>query len=261
MVKLYEHPLSPFAQKVKIALYEKGISFEATVPNFLGGSEANPEFVAASPRLEVPTLIDGATTVFDSTIILEYLEDKWPQPPLLPATPAERARVRMLEELCDTYYEAINWGIAEIRVFGRATGELAEKMLARAGQQSAGMQRRLDRELGGRECFNGGGFGWGDLCVYPYVATSVAWGFPPASGSRLARWLERVSQRDSVSACAAAAMEAMGGFQDLGPIIEQGLFVREYRDHRLEWMLRSGGEQIVRDGMAKKNIRFSVELS
>ena len=261
MVKLYEHPLSPYAQKVKIALYEKGVAFEATVPNFLGGSEANEEFTTASPRLEVPTLIDGDTTVFDSTIILEYLEDKWPQPPLLPATPAERARVRMLEELCDTYYEAINWGIAEIRVFGRATGDLADRMLARAVEQSAGMQRRLEREFGGREFFNGAAFGWGDLSVYPYVAASIGWGFPPAAGSRLADWIERVSRRQSVGKTAAAAMEAMAGFQNLGPIIEQGLFVREYRDHRLEWMLRSGGQQVVLDGMAKKNIRFSVELS
>ena len=42
---------------------------------------------------------------------------------------------------------------------------------------------------------------------------------------------------------------------------EQGLFVREYRDHRLEWMMRSGGTQIVLDGMEKRNIRFSVELA
>src|SRR5262249_48609057 len=250
-----------YAQKVKIALYEKGQTFETMIPNFLGGIEGNQEFAATNPRLEVPSLIDGDTTVFDSTIILEYIEDKWPQPALLPPTPAERARVRMLEELCDTYYEAINWGLAEIRVFGRATGEQADRMVARAGEQIAGMQHLLERELEGREFFNGKAFGWGDLSVYPQVAGSMAWGFAPANGSRLAAWLERINQRQSVRACAAAAVEAMGGFQDLGPIIEQGLFVREYRDHRLEWMLRSGGQQIVLDGMAKKNVRFSVEFS
>ena len=260
MIKLYEHPLSPFAQKVKIAMYEKNIPFEAVMPNFLGGG-TDEQFSAASPRLEVPSLIDGETTVFDSTIILEYLEDKWPQPPLLPATPAERARVRMLEELEDTYHEAINWAIAEIRVFGRAKGEVAEQLLQRAGTQIAGMYQRLERELGSRPFLNGERFGWGDLSAYPYVAGSTGNGFAPPSGSQLAAWLERVSQRDSVQKCAAAAMEALAGFQNLGPIVEQGLFVREYRDHRLEWMMRSGGKQIVLDGMAKGNIRFSVELS
>lgn len=261
MLKLYEHPLSPYAQKVKIALYEKGIPFEGETPNFLGGIEANAEFLKSSPRLEVPSLIDGATTVFDSTIILEYLEDNWPQPPLLPATAAERARVRMLEELCDTYYEAINWALAEIRVFGRATGAAAEKLVRRAEVQTVGVHKWLERALDSRVYFNGNAFGWGDLCVYPYVAASAGQGFPPRAGSKLATWLEHVGQRESVAKCAAAAMEAMAGFQNLGPIVEQGLFVREYRDHRLEWMMRSGGQQIVLDGMARGNIRFSIELA
>jgi glutathione S-transferase len=259
MIKLYEHPLSPFAQKVKIAMYEKGVPFEALTPDIFGGG--TPEFVSSSPRREVPTLIDGETTVFDSTIILEYIEDKWPQPPLLPATPAERARVRMLEELEDTYHEAINWAIAEIRVFGRASGELAEQLLVRAGEQIAGMYQRLERELGKRTFFNGKHFGWGDLAAYPYVAASAGNGFPPPSGSQLAGWLARVSERESIQKCSTAALEALAGFQNLGPIVEQGLFVREYRDHRLEWMMRSGGKQIVLDGMAKENIRFSVEFS
>jgi glutathione S-transferase len=259
MVTLYEHPLSPFAQKVKIALYEKGIPFEAVTPDIFGGG--TPQFVDSSPRREVPSLVDGETTVFDSTIILEYLEDKWPQPAMLPATPAERARVRMLEELEDTYHEAINWAIAEIRVFGRAKGALADQLLKRAGEQIGGMYQRLERELGSRQFFNGQRFGWGDLSAYPYVAGSTGNGFPPPSGSKLAAWLERASQRESVQKCAAAAMEALAGFQNLGAIVEQGLFVREYRDHRLEWMMRSGGQQIVLDGIAKKNIRFSVEFS
>ena len=258
MLKLYEHPLSPYAQKVKIALYEKGLPFEAAMPNFLGGGD--DEFATTNPRLEVPSLVDGETTVFDSTIILEYLEDNWPQPPLLPPTPAERARVRMLEELCDTYLEAINWGIAEIRVFGRASGALAEQMITRAGEQIAKMQQRLERELRSHWFFNGERFGWGDLSVYPFVAGSAVWGFAPPSGSKLADWFGQVAQRDSVRRCAAAAAEAMAGFQNLGPIIEQGLFVREYRDHRLEWMMRSGGAQIVLDGMQKRTIRFSVEF-
>jgi len=79
MPKLYEHPLSPYVQKVKLALMEKGIAFETEIPDILSGGSA--EFAATNPRLEIPALIDGDIKVFDSTIILEYLEDKWPQPP------------------------------------------------------------------------------------------------------------------------------------------------------------------------------------
>lgn len=257
MPTLYEHPLSPYAQKVKIALDEKAIAFESRMPNFFG---EDPDFAAASPRREVPCLVDGDVRVFDSTIILEYLEDKWPKPPLLPATPAERARVRMIEELCDTYYEAINWGVYEVRVFRRATGALAEQMLARAARQIAGVNARLARELGERRWFNGEVFGWGDLAVVPYVNAAAASGNPPPEGSALARWLARCVEREAVKRTLAAAAESMAGFEQVSALIESGAFVREYRDHRLEWMMRSGGKDIVLEGMARSNIRFSVEL-
>jgi glutathione S-transferase/RNA polymerase-associated protein len=52
----------------------------------------------------------------------------------------------------------------------------------------------------------------------------------------------------------------MATFQNLGPLVESGVFVREYRDHRLEWMIRSGGAQVVLDGIARKNIRFAFEI-
>lgn len=259
MLKLFEHPLSPYVQKVKLALLEKGIPFETTIPDIFAGG--GTEFAAANPRLEIPALVDGDVKVFDSTIILEYIEDKWPTPPMLPSSPAERARVRMIEEVCDTYYEAINWALYEIRFFKRATGALADTLVARAGEQIAGVNTRLERELGTHDYFNGKAFGWGDLSVLPAVNAAALSGFPPKSGSPLARWLERMRERPSVQKVLAAAAESMAGFEMLPQLVESGQFVREYRDHRLEWMIRSGASQVVLDGMAKRNIRFSVELS
>ena len=256
MLKLYEHPLSPYAQKVKISLDEKGIPFEATIPNLFGG---DADFARTSPRLEVPSLVDGDFTVFDSTVILEYIEDEWPDPPMLPEPPAERARVRMIEEICDTYYEAINWGLAEVRFFRRATGALAATLERRAKEQIAGVHAWLERELGDRPWFNGESFGWGDLSVVPYVNGSLGFGHPPAEGSRLARWLARANERQSVRRSAEAAAAAMSTFDGVHRLVESGQFVREYRDHRLEWMIRSGGVDVVLEGLARKNIRFHVE--
>jgi len=258
VVVLHEHPLSPYAQKVKIALGEKSIAFESRVPDLLGGNLG--EFAAINPRLEVPTLVDGDVAVFDSTIILESLEDRWPTPPLLPASPADRARVRMLEELCDTYYEAINWAVFEIRVFQRATGALAEQLESRIAGQRAGCNTYLERALGSRPYFNGDGFGWGDLCVLPFVNAAALTGSPPAPGSKLAGWLERVVTRPSVVATFEAGAQSMSGFEMLPQLVASGHFRREYRDHRLEWMLRSGGVDVVLDGIRKGNIRFSHEL-
>jgi glutathione S-transferase len=258
VVLLYEHPLSPYAQKVKIALAEKGVAFECRLPDFMSGKD--DAFAAANPRLEVPALVDDDTRVFDSTIILEYIEDRWPTPPLLPAAPAERARVRMLEELCDTYAEPISWAAMEIRVFRRATGVLAEQLLARGAAQVAGVHRHLEGQLADRPWLNGTAFGWGDLTVAPFLEGIANTGNPPLAGPRHAAWLERVRARPSVAAAFEAAAQSMQGFEMIPQLIDSGIFKREYRDHRLEWMVRSGGVDIVLDGMRKGNIRFSTEL-
>jgi glutathione S-transferase len=258
MIVLYEHPLSPYAQKVKIALREKGVEFEPRIPDLLGGGDA--EFHAANPRREVPALVDGATAVFDSTIILEYIEDRWPAPPLLPHGAAARARARTLEELCDTYYEAINWAVFEVRVFERATGALADRLLARASTQVAGVNAYLDRQLGQEPYFNGAHFGWSDLAVVPVVHAAAMSGNAPAPGSALAVWLDRARSRPSVAQTFEEVAGSMDGFQMLPQLVRSGQFVREYRDHRLEWMLRSGGLEIVLEAMQAKNIRFSHEL-
>lgn len=262
MITLFEHPLSPYAQKCKIALYEKGIEFEARTPDLLAGP-AQDDFLAANPRAEVPALVDDdGTAVFDSTIILEYLEDRWPEPPLLPRTPRERARVRMIEDVVDTHYDAVNWGLMELLVFKRAEGPLAAAILGRAAEQTAGLQAWLTRQLGDRDWLGGDAFSWGDLAVVPYVNASAFFGQTPAEGTALAAWLARVGARESVARTARAAEEAAAtGLAEIGALIESGAFQREYRDHRLEWMIRSGGLSVVEQGLANGTIRFSRELS
>ena len=260
MVLVFEHPLSPYAQKVKIALAEKGIPFERRLPEAFGsGAVRDAEFTAENPRHEVPVLVDGDVRIFDSTIILEYLEEKWPQPPLLPPSPAERARVRMLEDVMDTQYEAVNWGILEIEGFKRATGPLRGQLLARAAEQTAKLQAWLERQLDGRPWFNDASFGWGDAAVVPHLNTSAARGNAPKPGSRLADWLQRCNARPSVQACVAAVREVVKVMPDLGQLIASGRFKRQYRDHRLEWMMRSGGLPIVLEGLEKQTIRFGNE--
>jgi glutathione S-transferase/RNA polymerase-associated protein len=263
MITLYDHPLSPYAQKVKIALREKGLAFETVLPGGLGAGGAQGAFVEASPRAEVPALVDGEVRVFDSTIILEYLEDAYPEPPLRPASPAERARVRMLEEVMDTHFEAINWAISEIRWFRRAEGERAQALQATAARQTAGYFAWLERQLAARDWFNGEAFGWGDLCVVPYLNGSVGHGNPPAEGSKLSAWLRRVNERPSVAATAgeAAASGRAATMPNVADLVAKGLFKREYRDHRLEWMVRSGAVDVVLTGLERDNIRFGPELT
>jgi glutathione S-transferase/RNA polymerase-associated protein len=261
MVTLYEHPLSPYAQKVKIALREKGADFTASLPGGLGAGGAAAEFLAGNPRAEVPVLADDGTTIFDSTVILEYIEDKWPSPALLPETPAERARVRMIEEVMDTHYEAINWGLGEVNWFRRAEGDLAAALTAAAAAQTRGLHAWLEKQLAERRWFNGGGFGWGDLAVVPYVSASAALGNAPPEDSALAAWLDRVLERPSVAATIGEARGFDRGAVDVADLVARGLFKREYRDHRLEWMIKSGGLEVVLDGLKADNIRFTGPFS
>ena len=256
---VYEHPLSPYAQKVKIALREKGVAFETLMPGGLGAGGAQGAFLAASPRAAAPALVDGDLSVFDSTIILEYLEDAYPEPSLRPASAADRARVRMLEEVMDTHYEAIDWGLSELRWFKRAEGAQAASIEAAAKAQTEDFFAWLERQLGERTWFNGETFGWGDLSVVPFVNGSRGHGHQPPEGSRLADWLVRANERPSVAATVAEvlAMVQASAMSNVAELVEKGLFKREYRDHRLEWMIKSGGVDVVIKGLERDNIRFA----
>jgi glutathione S-transferase/RNA polymerase-associated protein len=243
--------------KVKMALLEKKLEFNAIVPEGLANGTTGGAFVDASPRAEIPALIDGDVQLFDSTIILEYLEDKWPTPALLPKTPAERARVRMIEDIMDCLYEPNNWGHMEVTRFKRASGALADKLVAFAQTNIKQLQGWLDSQLADRSWFNGENFGWGDIAVAPYVNRSAVAGMGPASGSRLANWLERANQRDSVSTVIDQMKQVASNLPDFAALLADGKIKRQYRDHRLEWMIRGGGISVVQEGIEKGTIRFS----
>jgi len=259
---LYEHPLSPYAQKVKIALREKNVPCEMRLPIGLGtGAGYASDFAAASPRNEVPALIDGDTRLFDSTIILEYLDEKWPQPALMPSDPESRARSRMIEEAMDTHYEAINWGLGEIEFMKRATGALATELISNAKRQAESWWSWLTRELGSADWFSGRTFGRADLSVIPYLNGSAGFGLAPDRDSALGAWVARANARPAVAATADEATASRNGLYALPDLIAKGLFKREYRDYRLEWMIKTGGLSVVLEGLDKKNIRFSPDFA
>ncbi|MDB4973287.1 MAG: glutathione S-transferase [Myxococcaceae bacterium] len=256
MLTLIDLPISPYAQKVKLALLEKGLAFEVKrVP-------AKPPFEelrALSPRLELPVLMDGDFSLYDSSVIVEYLEDAYPEPALLPKSPRERARVRVIEELCDTAYDAVVWGVAELTVFQRGSGELQRAMLARASEQVAGLNARLEAELDGRAWLNGAQVGFGDIVAYPHVNAAASQGNKPAAGSKLEGWLRAMRQRPSVQRCKQDIVQTIAEFQAVPQLIASGEAKRQYRDHRLDWMLRSGGRAIVEAGLAADDLRFSTD--
>jgi len=255
-VVVWEHPLSPYAQKVKMALREKGVDFETRMPSGIGVGTTDDAFGRASPRREVPAFIDGDVAIFDSRIIVDYIEEKWPTPPLLPPAPADRARCRMIEEAVDTQLEAIGWGLMELRVFQRGDEAQRAQLEAEAQRQITQFHAFLTRHLGDRPFFAADIFGRPDMAALPHLLASAK----PADGSALAAWVARCMARESAKLTTAESQASLAGMAQVGEAVKAGLFKRQYRDHRLEWMMRSGGVEIVRDGMATNTIRFSTEL-
>lgn len=257
MPTVLDIPLSPYAQKVKLALLEKGVAFDVEYPD-LDRQDARAQM--HNPRAEVPVLFDEQVRIFQSSVILEYIEERWPEPALLPREPAERARVRLLQEICDTAYDAVNWGVSEIQVFKRAQGTLAETILERAREQVAGLNARLERELDARAWFNGEQLGFGDIVVYPFVNGAAALGNKPAAGSKLQAWLQTMRARPSAERLKQDIRATLPQFANRAQEIAEGKHRREYRDHRVEWMLRVGGLEIVTQGMQTNTIRFSYDF-
>lgn len=98
MMKLYSYWRSSASYRVRIGLNLKGIPYD-TVPVNLStedGEQHDAAYAALNPQQLVPTLVDGDTVIGQSLAILEYLEERFPAPPLLPSGPAERARARQV---------------------------------------------------------------------------------------------------------------------------------------------------------------------
>lgn len=106
--------VSPYVRKVLACLELKQLTYEVDpITPFFG----NDEFSRLSPLRRIPVLIDGDVTISDSSVICAYLDDAYPQRPLLPQGAAPRARARWLEEYADTRLgDLLVWGLFYQRV-------------------------------------------------------------------------------------------------------------------------------------------------
>lgn len=107
MLTLYHHNSSVCAAKIRVALAEKRLKWHSEVMQ-LDGDQFAPTYLALNPAAVVPTLIHGDTVVTESNVILEYLEDAFPDQPLRPDTPAARADARQLMMRLDQGLEGLH---------------------------------------------------------------------------------------------------------------------------------------------------------
>jgi maleylacetoacetate isomerase/maleylpyruvate isomerase len=104
-VKLYTYFRSSAAYRVRIALNLKGVAYDAVPINLLKGEQREESYEAINPQMRVPSLDIGSTTLIQSPAILEYIDEVYPEPPLLPVGAINRAKVRALASLiaCDIH--------------------------------------------------------------------------------------------------------------------------------------------------------------
>jgi glutathione S-transferase len=108
-VRIVGSYVSPYVRKVLACLALKRLDYEIDpITPFYG----NEEFERLSPLRRIPVLVDGDLALCDSSVICAYLDEAWPDPPLLPANPRDRARARWLEEYADTRLgDVFIWGL------------------------------------------------------------------------------------------------------------------------------------------------------
>ena len=107
MLTLYTFHNSICTQKVFITLAEKDLTFDEQLINLFAGEQYDPEYLKLNPKGVVPTLVHDGRAISESSLICEYVDEIWPNPPLLPDDPYLKTRMRQFSKLVDeTIFEA-----------------------------------------------------------------------------------------------------------------------------------------------------------
>lgn len=186
---------SPAAWKVWLALEHKQLRYELKLLSFEKGETRAPEYLAINPRGKVPALVDDGHVLWESSAILEYLEDRYPERPLLPPGPVERALVRRIALEVDNYFVTAARPLFMI-AFGREQG--TPESIADARTNLVAELERFAGYLGEREFF-AGALSLADFAFYPHIRLLLraesrvpSLGLAAAIPANLRAWHDRI---------------------------------------------------------------------
>jgi glutathione S-transferase len=200
MLVLYGIPVSSYTAKVAVALEAKRIPYERRLPP--GGSYRAPEYRALVPAGTIPALDHGGFVLSESDAIIEYLEETWPDPPLLPGDARQRARIRFLSRFHDLHVEP------HLRALFKEA-DPRQRDPARAAAPLAAFRQKLELLEGYAEAapyLAGEHFSLAD-CAWP-TTLAIADRLLPPLGARLAlsaklqRWRRALFEHAAVAAIA-----------------------------------------------------------
>lgn len=195
-MKLYTVPLSNFGNKSVIVAYEKGLKLEVVPPP---GDIKSPEYLAINPLGKIPALQVNGMVISESEVINEYLEDKFPSPPLLPKEPEARACVRGFTRHHDLYLDPPMRALFFQMDPKTRNAEVVKQSLAELDKQLDYLESRI-----GSPWAAGQSFTLADCALAPSIwyvgkiAPAFGAGDPFLKRPKLKAWFEHVQQRPSV---------------------------------------------------------------
>jgi glutathione S-transferase len=221
---LYHNDMSVCAQKVRMALAEKGLAYEGKHLDLRRGDQLEPQYLALNPNGVVPTLVHDGAAVTESIVINEYLDDAFPDPPLKPKDALPRARMRWFTKHIDAgIFPATGTVSMSIAFCHQYTPAAIEDFTAKRGAawraRFANLQkgvdnpafpdaiRRLDKMLADMEralasggpWLAGAAFSLADIAYAPYVTRldQLKFGAMVDRRPKAADWYERIRARPS----------------------------------------------------------------
>ncbi|HSW71394.1 MAG TPA: glutathione S-transferase N-terminal domain-containing protein [Gammaproteobacteria bacterium] len=184
---LYTGHSDVYSHRVRIALAEKGVVYEAIHTN-PQGREKSEDLLELNPYGSIPTLVDRDLALYDTNIIMEYLDERFPHPPLLPVYPVARARLRLMIHRIDREWSAIIKKLEQ--------GKANEVKLAAKELRTCFLQ--LMPLFSGSSYFLSEEFTLVDCCLAPILWRLSTWGIElGAEAKPLLRYAERLFKRDA----------------------------------------------------------------
>ena len=166
---LYYGSGSPYAWRVQLALEHKALPYELKVLSFSAGDTRKPEFLALNPRHQVPVLVDGDFSLYESNAIVEYIDEAYPGrgSPLFPGDAKSRAIIRRMIMEVDGYYGAASDKLLDQALFKKPE-ERDAKVIAESRKAVVTELEMFRKEMRGE--YLAGVLSAADFALYPLVA-------------------------------------------------------------------------------------------
>jgi glutathione S-transferase len=241
VLELHHNALSTCSQKVRLVLAEKGLDFASHEIDLMAGGQHDPEYVKLNPNHVVPTLVHDGHVILESSLILRYLDDAWPEPPLRPPDALGRYAVdlwlKRVDEKLHPAAPVVTFAIGARNVLLQQPEEVREANIAAMPNPAARAVRRsvlahgvkapefagalavfldtldaMESDLATRPWLSGERFGLADASLLPYVLRLEHLAMDPVLDAsvrpRLAGWLARLKARPTYATAVEAWLAA-----------------------------------------------------